>query len=77
LKVMRGSPGYPGHEVEIESLAVLLNETVESVGAGGGVIIGALTMVLAVWLDRAPEPVANEIRRRVVSVLEGKIGAGI
>ena len=58
---------------DIEDLARLLNDAIEDTDVSGGVAIGALTMLLAVWLDRAPDDVANEIRERVVSVLKGKI----
>ncbi len=71
--VIFNSPEYREHEAEIEALAELLNFTAESTGAGGGVIIGALTMMLAVWLDQAPEAVRDEIRARVVVVLKGHI----
>lgn len=72
MKAIFGSPEYQAHEAEIESLAQLLNITAESTGANGGVIIGALTMLLAIWLDHAPENVRNEIREKVVKVLQGR-----
>jgi len=73
LKVTFNSPEYLEHEAEIEQLAQFLNAAAESTGAGGGVIIGALTMMLAIWLDHSPEKVRDEIRARVVSVLRGHL----
>lgn len=67
------SPEYLEHEVEIRALAELLNTVAEGTGANGGRIIGALTMLLAIWLDQAPERIRNEIRARVVAVLKGHI----
>lgn len=76
MKVITDEPGYLQHEAEIEELATILNAVAEGTGANGGVIIGALTMLLALWLDQAPDNVANEIRNRVVAVLKGKADAG-
>lgn len=73
MKLIADEPGYLQHEQEIEELATILNAIAEGTGAGGGVIIGALTMLLALWLDEAPTSVANEIRARVVSVLKGHV----
>lgn len=73
MTVTFNSPEYRKHEAEIEQLAQLLNMTAESTGAGGGTIIGALTMMLAIWLDHSPEEVRDEIRARVVSVLKGHV----
>lgn len=67
------SPEYREHEAEIEALAEILNTVAEGTGAGGGVIVGALTMMLALWLDQAPESARNEIRARVVNVLKGHV----
>lgn len=76
MKLIADEPGYLQHEQEIEELATILNAVAEGTGVGGGVIIGALTMLLALWLDQAPDNVANEIRDRVVAVLKGKADAG-
>lgn len=57
---------------EIEALASRFDEVAEETGAAGGPLIAAMTLVLAVWLDRAPPNVRNEIRDRVVNVLAGK-----
>lgn len=73
MKVDIGSPQYLEHEAEIEELATILNTVAEGTGASGGCVIGALTMLLALWLDQAPDDVANEIRARVVSVLKGHV----
>lgn len=56
----------------VEAMATILNFTAEASGAGGGCIIAALTMLLAVRLDEAPASARDEIRRRVVRVIEGK-----
>lgn len=73
MTVTFDSPEHREHEAEIEQLAQFLNLAAESTGAGGGTIIGALTMLLALWLDEAPASVSNEIRDRVVNVLKGHI----
>jgi len=57
---------------EVEAVASVLNDAAEESGAAGGVLIAALTLLLAVWLDRVPANMRNEIRERVVRVIEGK-----
>ncbi|HMH95669.1 MAG TPA: hypothetical protein VK577_03700 [Bradyrhizobium sp.] len=73
MKVEIGSPEYEEAVSEIDELAMFLYEEIEETGAGNGTIIGALTLLLAVCLDRSPDKTANEVRARVVSVLKGKI----
>jgi hypothetical protein len=58
----------PGSE-EIEPLAARLEELFVELNPTGGAIIAALTLCLVLWLDRAPEPTREEIRRRVLKVI--------
>jgi len=71
MTVTFNSPEYREYEAEIEALAEILNTLAEGTGAGGGIIIGALTLMLAIRLDDAPENIRNEVRSRVVAVLKG------
>lgn len=58
----------PGSE-DIEPLAARIEELFVELNPTGGAIIAALTLCLVLWLDRAPEPTREEIRRRVLKVV--------